>query len=75
MIKTDLRNITEQELRIILIKLIAGLENSIEDSRESLATEIKALRNSQEELKKRLSMTCKIKWRQPQLGLKRQRRE
>ena len=75
LIKTDLSNITEQEFRIILIKLIAGLENSIEDSRESLATEIKALRNSQEELKKRLSMTCKIKWRQPQLGLKRQRRE
>ena len=41
----------EYEFRIIVIKLIARLENSKEDSRESLATEIKGLRNSQEELK------------------------
>ena len=51
LIKKDLNNRTESEFRIIVIKLIAGLENSIEDSRESLATEIKGLRNSQEELK------------------------
>ena len=51
LIKKDLNNITESEFRIIVIKLIAGLENSIEDSRESVATEIKGLRNSQEELK------------------------
>ena len=74
LIKNDLNNITESEFRIIVIKLIAGLENSIQDSRESLATEIKGLRNSQEELKM-LLMSCKIKWRQLQLGLKRQRRE
>ena len=51
LIKNDLNNTTESEFRIIVIKLIAGLENSIKDSRESLATEIKGLRNSQEELK------------------------
>ena len=51
LIKNDLNNITESEFRIIVIKLIAGLENSIKDSRESLATEIKGLKNSQEELK------------------------
>ena len=51
MIKNDLSNITEQEFRIMVIKLIAGLEKSIEDSRESIATEIKGLRNSHEELK------------------------
>ena len=51
LIKNDLNNITESEFRIIVIKLIAGLENSIEDSRESIAIEIKGLRNSQEELK------------------------
>ena len=51
LIKNDLSNISDSEFRIIVIKLIAGLENSIEDSRESLATEIKGLRNSQEELK------------------------
>ena len=37
LIKKDLSNITESEFRIIVIKLIAGLENSIEDSRESIA--------------------------------------
>ena len=51
LIKNDLNNITESEFRLIVIKLIAGLENSIKDSRESLATEIKGLMNSQEELK------------------------
>ena len=51
LIKNDLSNIMEQEFRIIVIKLIAGLEKSIEDSRESITTEIKGLRNSHEELK------------------------
>ena len=54
LIKTDLSNITEQEFRIIVIKLIAGLEKSIEDSRESIATEIKGLKNSHDEFKKML---------------------
>ena len=35
LIKNDLNNITEGEFRIIVIKLISGLENSIEESRES----------------------------------------
>ena len=35
LIKNDLNNITESEFRIIVIKLIAGLENSIKGSRES----------------------------------------
>ena len=51
LMKNDLNNIRESEFRIIVIKLIAGLENSIKDSKESLTTEIKRLRNSQEELK------------------------
>ena len=51
LIKNYLSNITEQEFRIMVIKLATGLENSIQDSRESIATEIKGLRNSQEELK------------------------
>ena len=46
LIKNDLNNITESEFRITVIKLIAGLENSIEDSREPIATEIKGLMNS-----------------------------
>ena len=49
LIKTDLSNITEQEFRIKVI--INGLEKSIEDIRESIATEIKGLKNSHEELK------------------------
>ena len=51
LIKNNLNNITESEFRIIVIKLIARLENIIEDIRESIAKEIKGLRNSQEELK------------------------
>ena len=41
LIKTNLSNITKQEFRIIVIKFIAGLQKSIEDNRESIATEIK----------------------------------
>ena len=37
LLKTDINNISEQEFRIIVIRLIAGLEKSIEDSRESIA--------------------------------------
>ena len=44
LIQTNLSNITEQEFRRIVIKLIAGLQKSIEDSRESIATEIKGLK-------------------------------
>ena len=51
LINKDLNNITESEFRILVIKLITGLENSIEDSRKSIATQIKGLRNSQKELK------------------------
>ena len=51
LIKTNLSNIMEQEFRIIVIKLISGLKESMEDNRQSIATEIKGLRNSHEELK------------------------
>ena len=51
LIKNNLSNIMEQKFRIIVIKLISGVEKSIEDSRESIATEIKGLRNSREKLK------------------------
>ena len=59
-IKNDLNNITESEFRIIVIELIAGLENSIKDSRESIATEIKGLRNSQEVLKNAIQLQNKM---------------
>ena len=51
LMKTNLSNIMEQEFRIIVIKLIAGLKKSIKDSRESTAIEIKGLKNSYDELK------------------------
>ena len=51
LIKNDLTNITDHEFRLIVIKLIAGLEKTIEDSRETITTEIKGLRNSHGEPK------------------------
>ena len=74
LIKNDLSNITEREFKIIVIKLISGLEKSIEDSRESIATEIEGLRNSQEELKNAIN-EVQDKMEATKLGLKRQRRE
>ena len=74
LIKNDLNNITESEFKIIVIKLIAGLENSIKDSRESIATEIRGLRNSQEELKNPIN-ELQNKIETTMVGLKRQRRE
>ena len=40
LIKTDI-NISDQEFSIIVLRLIAGLEKSIEDNRESIAAELK----------------------------------
>ena len=51
MIKRVVNNTTEQEFRIIVVRLIAGLEKSIEDSRESTAQEIKELKISNDALK------------------------
>ena len=59
LMKTDLSNIIGQEFRIIVIKLIFGLEKSIEDSRETIAAEIKYLRNSYDELRNVVN-GCKI---------------
>ena len=50
LLKTDRNNISDQECRIVPIRLIAGLEKSIEDDREYTAAEIKDLRNSHDEL-------------------------
>ena len=72
LIKTDIGNITEQEFRIIVTKLITGLEKSREDSRESIAAEIKEVKNSPDELKNAIN-EVQIKWRRPQQGLKRER--
>ena len=41
LIKTDISNINEQEIRIIVIILISGLEKGIEDNKESITADIK----------------------------------
>ena len=51
LLKTDVNNISEQELRIIVIRPIAGLEKSKKDSKESIAAEIKGLRNTYDDLR------------------------
>ncbi|KAF0879974.1 LORF1 protein, partial [Crocuta crocuta] len=51
LLKTDISNITEQEFRTIVIKLIAGLEKSMEDIRETMATKTMELKNSCDEFK------------------------
>ncbi|KAF0886300.1 LITD1 protein, partial [Crocuta crocuta] len=51
LLKTDRNNITEQEFRTIVIKLIAGLEKGMEDIRETIAAKTKELKNSCDELK------------------------
>ncbi|KAF0887377.1 LORF1 protein, partial [Crocuta crocuta] len=51
LLKTDISNITEQEFRTIVIKLIAGLEKGMEDIRETIATKTMELKNSCDELK------------------------
>ena len=56
LLKTDINNISDQEFRIIVIRLIAGLEKNIEDSREYIDAEIKELKNSHYELKDRKSV-------------------
>ena len=55
LLKTDINNISNQEFGIILIRLIAGFEKSIEDGRESTAAEIKELRNCHDELRNAIS--------------------
>ncbi|KAF0878314.1 LORF1 protein, partial [Crocuta crocuta] len=51
LIKTDINNITEQEFRTIIMKLIAGLEKSMEDIRETMATNTIEHKNSYDEIK------------------------
>ena len=72
LIKTGLRNITEQEFRITVIKLITGLEKSIENSGGSIAMEIKGLKNSHDELKNAIN-EVQNKMEVAQSELKRQR--
>ena len=51
LLKTDISNISEQEFRSIVTRLTVGLHKSIEDTRETLAAEIKDLNTSQAKIK------------------------
>ena len=46
LIETDISNMPEPEFKTTIIRILAGFEKSIEDTRESLATEIKGLKTS-----------------------------
>ena len=50
LLNTDISNISEQEFRTV-IRLLAWLEKSIEDTRKTFAVEIKDLKTSQAEFK------------------------
>ena len=51
LIKTDIRNMLEPEFKTTIIRILASLEKSMENTRESLPTEIKDLLTSQAEIK------------------------
>ena len=46
-IKTDMSSMPNPELKATIIKILARLEKSIDDTRESLTTEIKDLKTIQ----------------------------
>ena len=50
-LKKDINKYIEQEFRTTIIRLLAGLEKSIEDTREMLVAEIKDLKTSKVEIK------------------------
>ena len=52
----DVSKMSELEFRILIIKKLAKLEKSIEDTRESLSGEIKELKSNQVEIKKKVLM-------------------
>lgn len=51
LIETDINNMSDPEFKAIIIRIIGGLEKSIEGTREFLSTEIKDLKTSQAKMK------------------------
>ena len=51
----DISKISELEFRITIIKILAGLEKSIKDTRKSLSGEIKELKSNQIKIKKTMN--------------------
>ena len=62
MLKTDISNISVEEFKTIVIRILAGLERSKGNSRETLAGEIIHVKTSQIEMKnERTVITMRIK--------------
>jgi len=51
LIKTNISNMSDEDFKATIIRILAGLEKSMEDIRETLPTEIKDLKNNQAEMK------------------------
>ena len=51
LINTDISKMSDPEFKTIIIRILAGLEKSIEDTRESLTEEIKEQKTSQSKVK------------------------
>ena len=47
LIKTDISNMPDGECKATIARILAGPEKCIEDTRDTLTTEIKQLKNSQ----------------------------
>lgn len=45
-LKTDISNVYEQECKPTVLRIVAGLEKNIDDTREALAADIKDLKSS-----------------------------
>ena len=52
LLKTNICSKSEKELKTTVMRTLAGIERSIEDTRETFAAEIKDLKTSQAKIKK-----------------------
>ena len=50
-IETDISNMPDEEFKATTIKMLAGLEKSMEDFRDTLTTKVNELKNKQSEMK------------------------
>lgn len=57
-----INKILELEFRLMIVNRLAGLQKSIENTRESFSGEIKELKSNQVKIK-RIFMRCNKKWR------------
>ena len=51
LVNADISKMSELEFKTTTVRILAGLGNSIEDTRESLSAEIKELKSSQAKIK------------------------